>query len=169
MKLIKNNFAGMQKGAVAKLYILLLVGCFYSCVKLGEESGGEVPLWFCYSEERGERRSDTISVKGEAYLFHDSIPDRIRTKMFRELESSGSAVWIVYEGDKNATLYETPCADFGGNAYKICNFPDFAGQWETPLTGQKVYYEGKAFYLGGYACATCPTWYDLGLTLLKKK
>ena len=149
--------------------VLFLAGCFYSCTKRAEsDDGGDVPIGFCYSEEKGERGSDTIPVRGEAYFFNDSIPDRIRTKMLQD-DKSSFAAWIVYEGDNIATLHVYRRGSLSGNYYHICNFPDFAKQWEAPLTGQKIYYEGKAFYLGGYACATCPTWYDLGLTLLKIK
>jgi len=171
--LIKNPFERKQKGAVSVLCVIFIVlaGSFVSCAQkavIESDNGGEVSYWICPFDEHSSY-IDSVYVKGEAYLFNDSIPDDMKTKIIQDCETSGYAEWIVYEGNNNATLYVTKFKGEGGNNYIICNYPDFAKQWEASLTGQKVYYEGISFLIGGYACAQCPTWYHLGLTVLKKK
>ena len=152
--------------------LLILVGSLASCeVEDKEWIGGEVAFELCPHEfERGSE--PLIEIKGEAYLFYDSIPDAMKEKLHQESKANRIA-WIVYEGNNMATLYVSTQYETGkyfySGIYDICNFPDFVKQWELPLTGQKIYYEGKAYYLGGYACSTCTQFYDLGLTIFKKK
>ena len=143
---------------------------------------GDVSFYLC---QLGTN-TDTLPIKGEAYLFNDSIPNFMKTEVMEKYEKSGYAAWIVYETInelvhgtdfmvmmsergvyKIATLYLYTPADMG--RYYICNYPDFAREWKVPEIGQKVYYEGKAIYLGGYASNPTRSGYDLGLTIFKKK
>ena len=162
----------MKNGAVTTLCVVIMAGSFFSCTKRGEsDEGGMVPFELCLSDERGS--DELTNVIGEAYLFNDSISDEIRNKLYKEVEILGYAAWIVYGGDivydidNIATLYVSTQYDIG--TYYICNYPDFAKQWEVPLTGQKVYFEGKALLLGKYLSVPTISGFDFGLTVLKKK
>ena len=148
------------------VFLLFLAGSFYSCAERAESSDvGDVPFELCLRDERGS--DELIDVKGEAYLFCESIPDAIKAKL-----SQRYTAWIVYGGDSEyeigniATLHLSSQYDIG--TYYICNYPDFAKQWEVSLTGQKVYFEGKAYLLGQYLSVPTISGYDFGLTLLKK-
>ena len=173
---LKKSFERLQKVAALALCVVM-AGSFYSCGKRaepnGEAFGGDVQFWLC---QCGASTPDTIHVKGEAYLFFDSIPDAKKTKLLQEYSSSDkNPAWIVYgvandcnhEVDSLAILHVYD--SIKEHRSYICNFPDFAKRSKVYLTGQKVYYEGKALYLGGYACVTCTSFYYLGLTILKTK
>jgi hypothetical protein len=79
---------------------------------------------------------DTIQVKHETWLFNDSVSEKFM--------QSGGVSWIVYRSDNNTAIMYMPSTQ-GYNIYNICNYPEFAKQWNVPDTGQKVYYEGVAF------------------------
>ena len=158
----------MKRLFILTATLVMLTTSFYSCEdkEAVSELGGDVLFAFCPDED--ENRSgnvDTLFIKGEAYLFNDSVPDFMRTKIEEEFKKSGYVAYIVYESDSEARLYISTQSEYSTNY--ICNYPDFAEQWEVPLTGQKVYFEGKAYFLGAYLGVPMSSVYDFGLTVLK--
>ncbi|MDR2409983.1 MAG: protease complex subunit PrcB family protein, partial [Bacteroidales bacterium] len=126
---------------------------------------GNVVYRSCCDEERGLSGLNDIDWfrKGETYLFNnDSVPNKNRYSYTRKS-------WIVFDSTTNsARLIFTEgmcCWECG-----ICNFPDFAKEWDIPENGCKVYFEGRVYRpcieKGGIAAYV---WTDYVLTVLKRK
>ena len=111
---------------------------------------------------------DTTKVEGYAYLFNDSIPELINIELQKNWNTFDSTAWIIYNRNTNAAiLYASSKKERStGN---ICNYPEFARQWQIPLDGQQVYYKGINFKTGEYLSAPASVGYDVVLTILKKE
>jgi hypothetical protein len=83
----------------------------------------------------------TIPLKGVSCLFVDSVPADLKDNMY--------ANYIIYDKKQDlATLfayYSYPLVPYREAFYCgfICNFPDFAKEWEIPSEGKQIYYEGE--------------------------
>lgn len=101
----------------------------------------EVPYTTCNCEDK----KFTGNTEGYAYLFRDSIPEKIEAELFQKgVSSDKGSYWIVYyEKADSAVLYgfHSPL----NIVCEICNFPEFAKKWEIPETGKKVHYIGKCY------------------------
>jgi hypothetical protein len=145
--------------------LLILAGGLASCK---EEKGDEfVPYAVCDYEGN---YITAIDVAGNAYLFNDSIPKAIEEELQQEGYKSFAA-WIVYVLKDNSTTMKVISkleSKYEHSTSVICNYPDFAKQWEIPLNGQKVYYEGTAFETGRYLYPLDIVGYKYGVNNSKK-
>jgi hypothetical protein len=83
---------------------------------------------------------DTADIKGDAYLFNDSIPVAIKTALSKESYQA----WIIYDKETDsAVLYVESPRIISTN--HICNYPLFAKQWNIPEGGEK--YTMKALHI----------------------
>ncbi|MDL2256754.1 InlB B-repeat-containing protein [Bacteroidales bacterium OttesenSCG-928-I14] len=101
---------------------------------------------------------DTTKMEGIACLFVNTIPV--------ELKKEDNIMYIIYNKEDNLVTYSLHTADafYEGN---ICNFPDFAKEWEIPIGGKQIYYEGELYVNGIYWSAPPYISGDLILTVLK--
>jgi len=93
-----------------------------------------------YKECTNESFIDTISMEGVGYLFVDSIP--------AELQKENNVMYIIYNKEDNLAAFSVAYpteAIYNGN---ICNFPDFAKEWEIPVEGKQIYYKGELYVAG---------------------
>jgi hypothetical protein len=110
---------------------------------------------------------DTTNIKGEAYLFQDSIPAAIKMAFHLKWDELPQA-WIVYDSERDsAVLYVESVQVWSTNS--ICNYPLFAKKWHIPDEGKKVYYEGTAYTMGRYFGVPSIDGNNLVLTILKEK
>jgi len=127
---------------------------------------------YCYNEEipyvecvhEGDYM-DTVHMEGIGYLFVNSIP--------AELQKDNNVMYIIYDKENNSTTFSSVYSfstlpairNLNGN---ICNFPDFAKEWEISTEGKKIYYKGE-FYVGGGYNYPFHMFGDLILTTFKIK
>jgi hypothetical protein len=161
--LIKISFACLQKIAVVILCIAL-AGSVYNCGKRAESSG-EVPYKPCPCEFDVEKPFMTI--KGTAILVIDPAPD-----VAKRIALSGERVMSVFCDRTSVGLLETdglPPSQLGSGAQgHICNFPDFAREWNTS-EGIEVYFEGKLYpNCEFFGCRLSGRCYSVMLTKLIK-
>ena len=156
----------MQK-VVAVALCVVLAGSFYSCEKRAEANGGEVPFVSCPCENNDEALG---IIKGEARLFFDEV------FWSAPMDSERIVVWSAtseYPDLAKLALddprFRTPSG--GGVFVDICNFPDFAKEWNVP-GGVTVYYEGTLYPwcdILGILCRGMGPCYSMILTKLKIK
>ena len=161
---LTNNKEFMKKTTLKFTAVLLFAAGLFACTEKEEEKNN-VPYIAC---PHGESYMDTIQLKNQAYLFNDSVPELMQTKLLQISNESGYVAWIIYMSDNNtATMYARTKQEHG--TYNICNYPEFAKQWNVPLTGQKVYYEGTTFLRGVYLSVPMMSGYNMILTTFRKK
>ena len=124
--------------------LLTLTGSLVSCTaeKKEEEIGGNVPFKLC--PDAGERLG---VLSGEAYLFRDYIPLQMQILLFSPPRIVAT---IVLCGETDRVLFEIRSTTQEGQGIVgvtraggvICNFPDFAREWNICNNGIRVYYEG---------------------------
>ena len=132
--------------------VLFFAGCFCFCAEKGGEEPlreGEVPYKPCPCEI-GWILLEEEYVPKEAYLFKDSIPKEIRRKLTSPeyLEIVSTSCWIVVNSELNSAWIEirAPKSIYGWECNgEICNFPDFAKEWDIPVEGCLVDIEGIPF------------------------
>ena len=103
---------------------------------------------------------DTISIEGVGYLFVNYVP--------AELQKDNNVMYIIYNKEDNLTAFSAAYpteALYNGN---ICNFPDFAKEWEIPTEGKQIYYKGELYVTGAYLNVPPHIGGDLILTTLLK-
>ena len=123
-------------------------------VKILTEAETRIPYVICESEDG---YMDSIQMKNETWLFNDSVSTTF-------LRQSGYISWIVYTPENNTAIMHVSSTHY--NIHEICNYPEFAKQWDVPLSGQKVYYEGIAYRMNaGYDSPL----YKIVLTTFRKK
>ena len=150
----------MKYRILITVVLLLLAATLSSCKKKDEkeeepgivdclpcgEAGGEVPYKPCHCEEYPVKPAEGVTnfSQGEAYLFRaGSISEQMTNKMNAERDSSIVCMIIYYSMD-SAIMYingRETANQRGG----ICNFPDFAKEWDIPETGCKVDVEGMMY------------------------
>jgi hypothetical protein len=98
---------------------------------------------------------------GEAYVFKDSIPSEMAFQIVN---------WIVFYSKTDTAVLTIKGGGAIEHICEICNYPDFAKDWNIPINGCKVYFEGIAYESctpkGGIATVSH---YDYILTVLKRK
>jgi len=97
------------------------------------------------------------NLRGNVYLFIDSIPYALRNQIRSESGMPDTIRWIVYNSQTEYTkifaekfyvnINDTDGIMLDG---RICNFPDFAKEWTN---GSKVYMEGIDHFYGN--CRGC--------------
>jgi len=135
--------------------------------------GGDVPYKPCScDEETTGVKYDQKFYQGEAYLFKDSIPEKMGNQIDHEIYSAPFPIvcWIVYYGkidEASITFYSKS----GGMACTgtICNYPDFAKDWIATGNGCKVYYEGQSYKPCNPSGTAEAVYIDYVLTRLIKK
>ena len=168
--LIKKSFERLQKVAVLGLCVVAVV---YSCGKR-IETGGEVPYKDCPCDEEKPLWEEQRFPRGEAYLFKDYIPEQMNNYFNDKMSSVPfpNICYIVYNsetdvatiGIANLDRPETNIMFIG----QICNYPDFAKEWDIHENGIKIIIEGRMYR----DCRNHYSYYvpfDYILTSLKRK
>ena len=174
-----------MKPTILKLSVmsLILSGIVYSCGNKDEpnepsiveclpcgEAGGEVPFMPCPCEgepwlvpEDGFPKLINFT-QGEAYLVGNGRwPNQILDD-----GALGRTICVIYY-DKNAVRMHTNNKDIIVHRGYICNFPDFAREWDLPEGGCKVDIEGVMYNSPcNYGLADA-VYFDSVLTSLKRK
>jgi hypothetical protein len=140
-----------------------------SCSKEGSETG-EVPYVPCPCEEEKELASFSIPT-GEAYLFKDSIPQQIWFQINIKISESNEVVkWIIFDTKTNRAVLQVGKTDtLLRKVCEICNYPDFAKEWDIPINGRKVYFEGITYQACNPAGFADAVYLDYVLTNFKLK
>jgi len=118
----------------------------------------KIPYKECTHEDAGFYM-DTIQMTGIGYLFINSIPV--------ELQKDNDVIYIIYNKEDHSATFSatyTNDASYSGN---ICNFPDFAKEWEISFEGKQIYYKGELHVAGMYTSWPPHIWGDLIFTTLK--
>ena len=118
--------------------VIFINGVQFYCYN--ENYSVEIPYVECVHE--GDYM-DTVHMEGIGYLFVNSIP--------AELQKDNDVMYIIYNKENNSTAFSAAYpteALYNGN---ICNFPDFAKEWEIPTEGKQIYYKGELHVTGMYA------------------
>jgi len=143
--------------------LLMLAGLMFSCSN-GEETlcctnypclddgglGGEVAYKPCDCENP---LASFQFQRGEAYLFRDYIPEQMNSYMWGKANSHPfpHVVSIVYNSEtKEAEIRIKNLTTAGESADlltlgPICNFPEFAKEWDIPESGIRVIFEGRMY------------------------
>jgi hypothetical protein len=158
-----------MKNILKLIAMLLILTSSFTCEKTETEIDDIVPYAPCSCEDK--EQANLIFSPGEALLFKDYIPEQIQKEMHEELYQEGNKTglkWIVYDSKT-----DTVCLYVGLSnmlcIHEICNYPDFAKEWNIPQNGQKVYYDGIAYQpcspKGGIASVS---YFDYVLTNFKR-
>ena len=118
--------------------LLVLMGSFSSCTDKSDKLT-VIPYIDCAHE--GEYL-DTLQLEGVGLLFVDSVPIR--------LQNTNDVMYITYDKEQNTATFSANYptrAQYVGN---ICNFPDFAKNWEISSEGKQIYYKGELHETGAY-------------------
>jgi hypothetical protein len=119
--------------------LLILAGVMISCGKEKEDNiQGNVPYKPCDCE-KAEMEFGRELFKGEAVFFKDLSEEQRNEKIY---QSNNRIILYDTETD-NAVLYAY--SDILYQCY-ICNFPDFAKEWDITQDGQRVYYNGTMYH-----------------------
>ena len=153
MKTLKNNqFERMKKGAVATLCVLMLAGSLFSC-KNASEDEEELPFVSCpcYAGKpmvpwiTWEKKQKVIEI--DALLFKDYFS---YWEYGRSEETPfPSCCSLILESKINLVYLNCFCFELDMpslSSSKICNFPDFAKEWEIPDEGLLVHLAGKYYW-----------------------
>jgi len=141
-----------------KVNVIFINGVQVYCYNGNGNNEGDVPYKECTHEDD---YMHTIQMKGAGYLFINFIPV--------ELQKENNVMYIIYNQEDHSTTFSARYpteAIYNGN---ICNFPDFAKEWEIPTDGKQIYYEGELYVTGMYADWPPHTGGDLILTTLKQR
>jgi len=122
--------------------VLLLAGSVASCAKRGESSG-DVPYKPCPCDEGKTMKEilikESLYIKETGYLFKDSIPLQFWESVTYSVDSSydlaiAHLYCIIFDSKTNiACLLRSGNMSVGLG--KICNFPDFAIDWDISENG----------------------------------
>ena len=159
----------MKKRNLLLPMLIIFAISFFTCNQKEEPEeeilGGEVPFELCPQRNNEEEHYLTPTQpfpRGEAYLFKDSIPVQMMNQINIEIHSDPypTVCWIIYYSEKDSAriivgnkdgFYVSHGFEAGGGfSYKnweglICNFPDFAKDWDIPVNGIKVDVEGEHY------------------------
>lgn len=105
---------------------------------------------------------DTLNLEeGIGYLFKNAIPV--------EVQKDTDVLYIIYNEEDNSTIFST--SELSGMILNgnICNFPDFAKEWEIPSEGKPIYYQGELYITGMYLSIPPYAGGDLILTTLNER
>ena len=152
-----------------KIMLLTLLGCVASCSssEIEFDENGIIPYAYCPCEE-GQIISSFVSSIEEALLIKDPTSEQWGNMSGVH---SKRICWIVYDSktDTAELFISAHDGDVKGVGL-ICNFPDFAKEWDIPQKGVKVFYNGTSHWpdppRGGLANAA---YFDFILTYLKRK
>ena len=86
------------------------------------------------------------------------------------LKDNWNFIWIIYNAQTQQTTLYVVVDHMSMMIFRICNFPDFAKEWDVSDKGQKVYIEGITYESceehGGHATVSN---FDCVLTTLIKR
>ena len=136
--------------------VIFINGVQVYCYNGNENKEGDVLYKRCIYKDG---YLDTISIEGVGYLFINSIPAGLRKE--------DNIMYITYNNEDNSTTFSAAYpteATYSGN---ICNFPDFAKEWEIPAEGKQIYYKGELYVTGIYLSVPPHIGGHLILTTLK--
>jgi hypothetical protein len=137
---------------------------YYECYGEDDGSDGEVPYQPCSCENPEEER-----IYGEAYLYRDSIPYQRFLNNTHERSILGVLNMIVFNSETNSAVLYHYIGSFLCYC-AICNFPDFANEWDIPKNGLTVYFDGRAHQMCKPIAGPGDRVYlDLILTTFKRK
>jgi len=137
--------------------------------------GGEVPFQPCRCENPLYPYQFQLP-KGEAYLFGNHVSQKMVEHIEHKINSYPFPIvtWIISIGNivyifianlnPSSIPGELTMWSFSHWHGEVCNFPDFAREWNIPPDGVKVYFEGRIY-------SSCLDWgavVDYVLTYLKK-
>jgi hypothetical protein len=112
--------------------------------------------------------SDTMYLRGTAYLFIDSIPagqlnkNHIMNIVYHTAQDS-TCFYAHYPFNGQYSFLYYPWR-MGVDYYEgiVCNFPDFAKNWNVQPEGKQLYYQGEFYWYSGthfsqYGCLVLTT------------
>jgi hypothetical protein len=109
------------------------------------EKGGNVPKLLCACDGTRTLATHNSFPRGEAYLFKDSIPQSMKLQIRNEIINGHTVSWIVFDDSNDNVCMDIEKSGEIPNVCRICNFPDFAKEWNIPVNGCKVRYEGITY------------------------
>lgn len=143
-------------------FLLLIMG-MGGCEENKEYNN--VPYGACDCKEKKQSNLNFTKEKTILYI----VSSQEESKLLNEInQHGGDYSYIIYnkETDK-ATMYHV--VESVMQVYRICNYPEFAKNWNISDKGQKVYFEGNTYVsceeLGGLNIS----YFDYILTTLIKK
>lgn len=144
------------------IVLLMMVGGA-GCEKENERNN--VPYAECDCVEKEILRPNH-SIKGALFF---KATTQIESKLLEQLRMGSSEKWVIYNiQTKQATLYIVDGTFFSTG--RICNFPDFAKEWNISNNGQKIYIEGIEFKTcKDYGGIGMYSYFDYVLTTLVKE
>ena len=146
------------------LFVLILTGNFSSCTKRegSIKLDGDVLYKPCPCEENDEPLG---TIKGKKHLFIDPTGDSSIGVLGRMI-SDGDYAYV--DIDMKETDIKKPAVP--GAIGNICNFPDFAKQWDTSGGAVTVYFEGILYpHCEAFGCRLYTECFSVVLTKLKIK
>jgi len=160
-KISVGTDVNIRASRILFVVLLMLAGGVTSCKK---EKNGNVPYKPCPCKNKPASNSFS---RGEAYLFRDSVPRQI---IFDIDPAVSGIIYYSETGEAYIGFRGFSVTDALLHTGFICNFPDFAKEWDIPENGLKIYFEGQAYTAcnpgGGIATIV---WYDYMLTKLVKR
>ena len=131
-----------SKFFLIKAAILLLVaGNLVSCTNRVET---EVDYFPCFCSDENNESEELEHIKGTAYLFKGCV--RLIPYDGTNRDKRLSIITFDPEEKIACIYYNDPIGiGAGGAINRICNFPDFAKEWNIPETGIIVNYEGYRY------------------------
>jgi hypothetical protein len=84
--------------------------------------------------------TETMDLEGAGYLFVDFFPDELQ----REID----IIYVIYNKEYDSGYFSVVVYSKGHYSGNICNFPDFAKEWEINSDGKQIYFQGKLHIAG---------------------
>ena len=136
----------------------------FEITTMSKGEGGKVPFKACPCENQPLTEVQ-FPLGIEAYLFREPVTEQ----MLREPPLRKQ--WIVFDSETgNAYLWiQSGIPGSVPGIGRICNFPDFAKEWDIPETGLKVYFEGLTYEICQGGCLGNVNCFDLILTNLTRR
>ena len=133
----------MKKTTLKFTAVLLFAAGLFACGE--KEKLGNVTKILCACDGTRTLASFKNFPQGEAYLFKDSIPQSMHIQMRDKINNGHTVSWIVFKDNEDDVYMDIEKTGEIRNVCRICNFPSFAREWNIPVTGRKVHYEGITY------------------------
>jgi hypothetical protein len=151
LKYIKN---------MKSLYYLLIPALMLAMASFSGCEKEKNKLMYIMCENAQENYLDTVILQGQGYLFLDSVPS--------ELANNMNVGFIVYYQGNNRAEFRLLQSTAVYTA-EICNFPDYAKQWNIPSQGKAIVYKGDFYETGRYLSEPSYIGGNLVLTIFKNE